>query len=76
MYTLKEKLQNIINKNGFKTSYMSNMMYAIEQFENNDPDYKIYGNSVVKTYGYSFETLVWNLEYCIGEYVLLNNIEI
>lgn len=76
--TLKEKLQQIIDKNGFATSYMENMMYAIEQAEKENADYFIFDNAVGCNYLNAFglmDTMIWNLEHCIGEYILLNNLQ-
>ncbi len=77
--TLKQKLQAIIDKNGYATSYMKNMMYAIEQDESGNKEYLIVEklNFVIKE-RYCEGTpndIYWHLEHCIGELVLLNNFQ-
>lgn len=86
---LKEKLQTIIDRLGFATSNMENMMFAIEQAESGDMGYfvdeacekvtrttndrlKAIKDDVIIDYGY--RTLVWTLNFCIGEYVEYNNL--
>ncbi len=83
--TLKQKLQAIIDKNGYATSYMKNMMYAIEKAENNVEGYVIakdkvrhyWENKTFKNhYKQSYwEVIDWYIEHCIGELVLLNNFQ-
>jgi hypothetical protein len=72
--TLKEKLQQIIDKNGFATSYMENMMFVINEAEIESEGYFINDNAVfiLSRLG---GTMHWTLEHCIGEYILLNNLQ-
>ena len=71
MKTLKEKLESIIEDNGFVTSYMENMLYAIEKAEENDKLYIIKNDTVIKKD--KIYPITWSLEKCIFEYMEINN---
>jgi len=85
--TLKEKVEFIINKFGYKTSYAENILYAIEQSEINS-DYEIWDNFLVifkhrevesrfvsNNKFLEYRTLRWNLTTLLGEYILNDNPE-
>ena len=70
---LKDRLLKIM-QNCFPTSYMENMLYAIECAEKGDKNYEISGNCVIHKLNYNLSgisnLLIWHLEHCIGEMVL------
>ena len=79
---LKQKVEFVVNKYGYKTSYAENMLYAIDQVSRND-EYLYFdgGDSVIRrfkifsvtTESGQIEELTWTLRELIGEYVLADN---
>ena len=65
---LEEKVLEAIRIFGVRTSYVENMLYAIEQANNGDTNYEIHGNSVIK--GKGLLCVQWNLEHVVGEVLL------
>lgn len=85
---LRERVEYIINKFGYKTSYAENMLYAISQVDLYDPlqSYSIANNIAVilqqknivvkldvSNQFIQFHETEWNLYELLGEYILNQN---
>lgn len=72
--TLREKVEYLTAKRGFRTSYAENMLCAIGEAENGDAAYIVGESCVTCVQKIPFNALdnilIWNIEHLLGEYVL------